>query len=126
YVRDPARLVELGKALFWDMQAGSDGRTACATCHFHAGADHRSQNQLANSQSSSGGQVSVNRLLTSQDFPFHALSNPDDNRSAVLRDSSAVTGSAGVFRRLFQDVTAGPSESGADSSDAVFSRNGGN
>src|SRR5947208_1370192 len=84
YVRDPARLVELGKALFWDMQAGSDGRTACATCHFHAGADHRSQNQLANSQSSSGGQVSVNRLLTSQDFPFHALSNPDDNRSAVL------------------------------------------
>ena len=26
---------------------GSDGRTACATCHFHAGADSRSQNQLS-------------------------------------------------------------------------------
>src|SRR5438067_2065044 len=48
YVRDQAALVLLGKALFWDMQAGSDGRTACATCHFHAGADHRTQNQLSN------------------------------------------------------------------------------
>src|SRR5437868_2804190 len=48
YVRDPQSLVVLGKALFWDMQVGSDGRTACGTCHFHAGADHRAQNQLSN------------------------------------------------------------------------------
>lgn len=34
----PAAIV-LGKALFWDMQAGSDGSTACATCHYGAGAD---------------------------------------------------------------------------------------
>ena len=47
YVRDRSALIALGKALFWDMQVGSDGRTACATCHFHAGADHRSQNQIA-------------------------------------------------------------------------------
>src|SRR6266536_2601773 len=47
YVLDQSALVVLGKALFWDMQAGSDGRTACATCHFHAGADHRIQNQLS-------------------------------------------------------------------------------
>jgi cytochrome c peroxidase len=38
----------LGKALFWDMQLSSDGRVACATCHFHALADHRAQNQLSN------------------------------------------------------------------------------
>src|SRR5262245_62487950 len=31
--------VTLGKALFWDMQVGSDGQ-ACASCHFHAGADN--------------------------------------------------------------------------------------
>jgi cytochrome c peroxidase len=48
YVRDQNALVVLGKALFWDMQLGSDGRTACASCHFHAGADHRAQNQLSN------------------------------------------------------------------------------
>ncbi len=47
YVADPQALVVLGKALFWDAQIGSDGRTACASCHFHAGADHRVTNQIA-------------------------------------------------------------------------------
>src|SRR2546423_32650 len=37
--------IQLGKALFWDMQVGSDGQ-ACGSCHFHAGADIRSKNQL--------------------------------------------------------------------------------
>src|SRR5437867_5899580 len=36
---------QLGKALFWDMQVGSDGQS-CASCHFHAGADDRAKNQL--------------------------------------------------------------------------------
>ena len=39
FVKSKKRLVQLGKAFFWDMQVGSDGRTACATCHFHAGVD---------------------------------------------------------------------------------------
>ena len=30
YVQDQTKLVQLGKALFWDMQLGSDVRTACA------------------------------------------------------------------------------------------------
>src|SRR5262245_5810920 len=38
FVQDVGAAVRLGKALFWDMQAGSDGQ-ACASCHFHAGAD---------------------------------------------------------------------------------------
>ncbi|WP_344953388.1 hypothetical protein [Zobellella aerophila] len=40
-------LQRLGKALFWDMQVGSDGITACASCHYHAGADHRTKNQIS-------------------------------------------------------------------------------
>lgn len=36
---------QLGKALFWDMQIGSDGQS-CASCHFHAGVDNRVKNQL--------------------------------------------------------------------------------
>src|SRR5436190_15034839 len=48
YVRDRDALLVLGKALFWDMQVGSDGKVACASCHFHAGADHRLNNQLSN------------------------------------------------------------------------------
>src|SRR6059058_771482 len=90
YVRDPGRLVVLGKALFWDMQAGSDGRTACATCHFHAGADHRIQNVL------SGPDATVNQVLSLQDYPFHKLSNTGNNRSTVLSDKQQVTGSTGV------------------------------
>src|SRR6185295_812761 len=46
YVRDEAAAIRLGKALFFDMQAGSDGVVACATCHFQAGADGRVKNQL--------------------------------------------------------------------------------
>src|SRR4029450_12282915 len=47
YVRDERALVVLGKALFWDMQLSSDSRVACASCHFHAGADHRLHNALS-------------------------------------------------------------------------------
>jgi len=46
-VKDQAALIRLGKALFWDMQVGSDGVQACATCHFNAGADSRSKNQVS-------------------------------------------------------------------------------
>jgi cytochrome c peroxidase len=40
-----AAAIALGKALFWDQAAGSDGQ-ACASCHFNAGADSRTRNQL--------------------------------------------------------------------------------
>ena len=46
FVKNRQAAVQLGKALFWDMQVGSDGVMACASCHYHAGADHRSRNQL--------------------------------------------------------------------------------
>src|SRR6266446_3734184 len=36
----------LGKAFFWDQRVGSDGN-ACASCHFHAGADTRLTNQIS-------------------------------------------------------------------------------
>jgi cytochrome c peroxidase len=45
-VIDVAAAVRLGKAFFWDVQVGSDGLTACATCHFHAGADNRRRNTI--------------------------------------------------------------------------------
>jgi cytochrome c peroxidase len=46
-VKSQGALVKLGKALFWDMQVGSDGFQACATCHFSAGADIRAKNQIS-------------------------------------------------------------------------------
>lgn len=101
YIKDRNALVALGKALFWDMQAGSDGRTACATCHFHAGADHRLGNQL------SGASAVVNSVLTAADFPFHRLSDPANNRSAVVSDKRQVAGSMGVVEKTFLDIAFG-------------------
>jgi cytochrome c peroxidase len=114
YVRSNEALVALGKALFWDMQTGSDGRVACASCHFHAGADHRAQNQLSNPL----GAFVANYTLTPGDFPFHVLSNGNDNRSSVLRDSTQRAGSSGEFRRLYVDTAPGATaDMGVDASD---------
>ncbi len=111
FIRDRAALTLLGKALFWDMQLGSDGRTACATCHFHAGADHRSQHQLT---------APLNATLTSSDFPFHALSDPTDNSSTVLRSNSSIYGSAGTFRRKFTSINfSNGTDDGYDLSDVA-------
>jgi len=104
------------------MQVGSDGRTACASCHFHAGADHRSQHQLANPNFA----FPLNATLAATDFPFHALSDPSSNNSQVLRDNSSIYGSAGVFRRKFTgiDLSSG-SDNGFDLSDiATFALDG--
>ncbi len=46
FIVDENAALELGKALFWDMQIGSDGIQACASCHFNGGADSRVKNQL--------------------------------------------------------------------------------
>ena len=114
YVADPQTLVVLGKALFWDVQIGSDGRTACATCHFHAGADHRGTNQIAGPATSSAA-VRPNTTVTTGDFPFHAFVNANDNGSAPLRDRRDVLGSAGIAKRTFVDVADGrATDLGAD------------
>src|SRR5262245_4997368 len=47
FVKDPVLARALGKALFWDMQVGSDNVQACASCHFRAGADPRAKNQVS-------------------------------------------------------------------------------
>lgn len=46
FIKDKTAAIALGKSLFWDMQLGTDGIQTCASCHFHAGADSRSKNQI--------------------------------------------------------------------------------
>jgi len=114
YVANPQALVVLGKSLFWDVQVGSDGHTACATCHFHAGADHRVTNAIAGSATSTDA-VRPNSTLTPDDFPFHIFENPNDNRSTSTRNRRDVVGSAGVVERTFIDVTdSSAADLGAD------------
>src|SRR4028118_957869 len=38
FVKNKPAAIALGKALFWDMQVGSDGIMSCASCHLHQGA----------------------------------------------------------------------------------------
>src|SRR5689334_22956852 len=124
YVQDSKALIVLGKALFWDSQIGSDGKTACASCHFHSGADHRVTNILG-TPAAGTTTVSPNQTVTAATFPFHQLSNPANRGSAVVRDTRQVAGSPGIFARKFFDVLPGSAaESGADIPAASFSIGG--
>ncbi len=117
FVADKQMAIVLGKALFWDERVGSDGN-ACASCHFHAGADNRIKNQLdpglrselgapvslTFNPTASGGRGGPNYTLKKADFPFHRLANPEDRNSAVLFDSDDVVSSQGVFNTRFTSL----------------------
>ena len=120
--------IVLGKALFWDMQASSDNLLACASCHFHAGADDRVKNQMDPNLKNmaalptrinpvtglvepaipntfdpvaTGNKGGPNYTLRVGDFPFHQLANPNDRNSIVLHDSNDIVSSAGVYASDF-------------------------
>lgn len=129
YVLNRSAAVLLGKALFWDMEIGSDGSTACASCHFHAGVDHRITNQINPGQANtnanvasifnkpfiasnipgdvasyatlSGGKGGPNYTLKKTDFPTHVLADPLDRNSPILHSTDDVVGSQGVFDANF-------------------------
>lgn len=86
-VVDKQAAIALGKALFWDQGVGSD-QMACASCHFHVGADNRIKNQvnpgLNHAVASgttfettlTGSKSGPNYTLQKGDFPFNP--NNDD------------------------------------------------
>lgn len=116
YVKNRTNAIALGKALFWDMQLGSDGATACASCHFSAGADNRAKNQInpgfarANQDGTSDAsnefdiEQGPNYHLKHSDFPRHVKADPTLFLSEVLRDTDDVIGSAGVHYTQFTEA----------------------
>jgi cytochrome c peroxidase len=121
-------ILVLGKALFWDMQVGSDGVQACGTCHFRAGADPRSKNQVspgvlrvifgmdgsvtAAPDLSFDGQ-GPNAPLQEGDFPFRKLKISTDRESEILSNPNNVVSSQGVHYALFgQSGDPGPDPDG--------------
>jgi cytochrome c peroxidase len=136
FVADRRAALILGKALFWDMQVGSDGMTTCATCHFHAGADSRSINSLSPAQLRVSGPAAAastfdhrgaNVRLTVRDYPFHRLADPANRHSAVLADSSAITGSQGVLKERFGQILPRTAEETRTLvQDGMFSKGGQN
>jgi cytochrome c peroxidase len=125
YVKDRGAAIQLGKALFWDMQVGSDGVQACASCHFHAGADRRTKNQVNPGQAGGDNTFQVvpgpNATVVAADFPFHRHSDRDDRFSPVTKDVNDVMGSQGVFLGTFLAIIRGQAvESGKPAPDPVF------
>jgi hypothetical protein len=118
FVSNEQAAIRLGKALFWDMQVGSDGVTACASCHFHAGADNRTRNQLApgllranfdgtSEPDKTFQSPAPNHRFSAEDFPFHKLSDPNDRNSTVLWDTNDIASSQGVFNQKFVSILPG-------------------
>jgi cytochrome c peroxidase len=112
FVADRPAAIRLGKALFWDMQLGSDGLTACASCHFSAGTDDRTRNTLHPGRDGAF-QVAgarVNEDVGLADFPFHQLADPDDRFSARLRSLDDIAGAQGVPKTLLRRLVPGSAE----------------
>jgi cytochrome c peroxidase len=103
FIRDFAAARALGKALFWDMQVGSDGVQACASCHLRAGADPRSKNQIspglkhmptADVTYTTG---EPNGQLDASDFPLTRLATPGVRGALdAASDSNDAISSQGV------------------------------
>jgi cytochrome c peroxidase len=124
FVVDRTAAIALGKAFFWDMQTGSDGIVACATCHYNAGTDGRSKNQVSPKGAAffDGG---ANGQLSTSDFPTHRLADPDNAASQLLADTSNVVGSQGVVAKSFVNVVPGSAvDVGTALPDTVFNVGG--
>ncbi len=122
----------LGKALFWDINVGSDG-IACASCHFHAGADRRTKNQIApigrNSDlprefelASDGTLRGPNAILKRSDFPFFQTDNPLSPTGTSIYNNDDVVSSSGTFGGEYRDAKsiAATNDQCNRSSDPVF------
>lgn len=127
FVTNKAAAIAMGKALFWDVQVSSDGKVACATCHFHAGSDMRLFNQMnpgtdqAFNATRTAPSSGPNYTVKPGDFPSYALSDPANRESTVLFETNDVMSSHGVFLRDFTSATPGAAEDACvDRADPVF------
>jgi cytochrome c peroxidase len=117
FIANQQAVIQLGKAFFWEMQAGSDNKTACATCHFKAGADGRDRNQMnpgANGQWDGYG-YGPNYTILPIDFPFTKL---------PTKDVDNVVGSQGVRMSQFNGFSRSGAEQTTSVADPVFSVSG--
>ena len=131
FVANREAAVALGKALFWDMQAGSDGKVACATCHFHAGADGRIGNTLGLPKDNPNKVRLRNAIskLKESDFPFVRVSgsNPLDPTAVVTQNIQEIVGSKGAELRTFNRIELGKSvDQGTVKPDPDFNFHGAN
>ena len=151
FIADKQAAIRLGKALFWDMQVGSDGVQACGSCHFAAGADNRTRNavnpDILRVQNQRDGdingffnaptapdntfsRVGPDGTLLSSDYPFvknieSVVQNADGTIGSGQGNTNDTVSSMGVFFTLFQGTNAGVAvDNGQRLNDPVFNVNG--
>ncbi len=129
-IQNKSAAIALGKAFFWEMQFGSDGQTACATCHFNAGADSRTMNQAdpgLRRVDGNGNPAADSNTFFAGFGPNHALSLTDFPLHTSTRDNNNIVGSQGVLRNNFNDVVLGQAaENETSIADPVWSISDGN
>lgn len=140
-IKDKAAAIALGKALFWDEQAGSDGM-ACASCHMSAGADNRIRNQLSPGFNdalftpggdttfgsthsdtgtvqpgymASGAKADSNYVLQQADFPLHQLVDYKDRNSDLITTTNDVVSSSGSYDTEFNRIKRKGGKAGKES-----------
>jgi cytochrome c peroxidase len=94
---NPQAAIRLGKALFWDAQAGGDGQQACASCHFRAGEDIRVTNTVNPGPDgiyASEGVTGPGQTIETQSGGHPLFNVKNDDRIA----------SQGVVARTFMDI----------------------
>ncbi len=152
YIADRNQAIALGKALFWDIQAGSDGQTACASCHWNAGADIRTRHTVNPGAIGSAfeGKAAPNLqrvhaisawrgnnvTLQSSDFPFQKLPDPlspanepgfEEYANAPVFSSKEIVGSQGVILADFAGIQEGVSaDLATPKADPLFNRGSAN
>jgi cytochrome c peroxidase len=109
FIKDEGAAVRLGKTLLWDQQLGSDGRTACASCHHAAGVDSRAVNTMNPGGGGTLDVVPAGGLLRPAAFPIAG----DD-----------VVGSQGVLDMDFVHINPGVRiDTGVNTPNPVFGPN---
>ncbi|MFN5468294.1 MAG: cytochrome c peroxidase [Pirellulaceae bacterium] len=121
FIADVEAAEQLGKAMFWEMQAGSDfGRsrdgvfvgTACASCHFQAGADPRDRHTQRIPYV-----VWDKYRLHPEHFMEQEPYDPVVSATRVTKPKprtalSMIVGSQGVERRVFDRLSGPPPAQG--------------
>ncbi|MDF0676350.1 MAG: cytochrome c peroxidase [Nitrospira sp.] len=149
FISDRWAAIQLGKALFWDMQVGSDGVQACASCHFHAGTDNRIKNAVNPDEGVTDSRVGdvigystagssrqgfetkrPDESLTREDFPFVKVIDvvtrmSDGTIAPGANNSNDIVGSMGVKSTRYDGLQPGsPLDLGTPLLDPVFNRDG--
>jgi len=137
-IKDKAMAIALGKALWWDINVGSDGMV-CAGCHGRAGAGQRVKNQLNpglhslkpsgqtfQAMASGPGTGGPNYTVNQRDFPFYQFNDPLNKASGVKFSTDDVLSSAGTFSGDFIGVSkfTGMNDECVRSPDPVFNVHG--